>query len=129
MARRKKRGDNGEGGEHAETHEEKEAPVTFTKATKENPAGIESVSEEHAEQLGKLVGNGGPGAAGCTVAGPVIFHATEGGTKPLPDHNLPEDVELEGGAAAGDDQPTSQQAAALSGSDAPEPEQQEEIAA
>ena len=97
--------------------DKKEAPVTYTKATKDNPAGIEAVSEEYAMQLGSLVGYGGPGAAGCTVAGPAVWIATEGGIKPLPVANAPEDVEPCEGADTSE-QETSQAAALVSGEDA-----------
>ncbi|HEV7424547.1 MAG TPA: hypothetical protein VGO21_05185 [Candidatus Paceibacterota bacterium] len=60
--------------------------------TEENPSGIEAVSEEHAMHVGQLRGFGGPGAAGATVAGPVVHVATEGGTKPLP---IPESQQVE----------------------------------
>jgi hypothetical protein len=81
----------------------------------DNPTGIESVSDDHAMALGELRGHGGPGAAGATVAGPLVHHATEGGTKPLPVRNLPDDVKTSAGKAPGKNQPTSQEAALNSG--------------
>lgn len=95
--------------------EAKEPPITHGEVTKESPHGIESVSEEHAEFLGARVGFGGPGAAGATVAGPAVHVATEGGTKPLPVKDLPEDVETSGGAEPSEDDLTSQAAALKSG--------------
>lgn len=94
---------------------DKEPPITHGEVTKERPHGIESVSEEHAEFLGSRVGFGGPGAAGATVAGAAVHVATEGGTKPLPVRNLPEDVETSGGAEPSEDDLTSQAAALRSG--------------
>lgn len=70
----------------------KEPPITHGEVTEDNPSGIESVSEEHAMAVGQLRGYGGPGAAGATVAGPVVHVATEGGTKPLP---IPESQKVE----------------------------------
>jgi hypothetical protein len=109
MARSTKRKADKEGGD-----KKQEAPITHGEVTAENPSGIEAVSEEHARHLGGLTGFGGPGAAGATVAGPVVHVATEGGTKPLPVANLPEDVETSGGGDASD-QETSQAAALKSG--------------
>jgi hypothetical protein len=97
--------------------EEKEQPITHSEVTRENPSGIEKVSEDHAAHLGTLRGFGGPGAAGATVAGPIVHVATSGGTKPLPDKSFNEEEHEEpsGGAEPGDDQPTSQKAALESG--------------
>lgn len=93
-----------------------EPPVTLGEVTKENPSGIEAVSDKHAQHLGTLSGFGGPGAAGAVVAGPEIHVATEGGTKPLPVKDLPEGVTTSGGASPkAKDQPTSQAAALESG--------------
>jgi hypothetical protein len=93
-----------------------EPAITYGEVTKDKPHGIEKVSDEHAEFIGGLRGFGGPGAAGATVAGPVHFVATEGGTKPLPVKDLPEDVKTSGGAEPDtEDQPTSQPAALESG--------------
>lgn len=105
---------------------ENEQPITHGEVTRENPSGIEKVSEEHATHLGTLRGFAGPGAAGATVAGPVVHVATEGGTRPLPDRTFNEDEHEEpsGGAEPGDDQPTSQKAALESG----EPSKAEEEA-
>lgn len=98
------------------TSKKPEPPVTRTEVTKDNPSGIEAVSEEHAMHLGGLSGFGGPGAAGAVVAGPEIHVATEGGKKPLPVKNLPEGVTTSGGAEPKPkDQPTSQAAALGSG--------------
>lgn len=79
---RKRKAEGEEGAEGAE--ETKEAPVTREAPTEENPSGITAVSEETARAAGQLRGFGGPGAAGATVAGPIVHAATEGGTKPLP---------------------------------------------
>lgn len=106
--------------------DKQEPPITFGEVTKENPHGIESVSEEHAQHLGTLVGHGGPGAAGATVAGPAVHVATEGGTKPLPVRDLPEDVETTGGAEPNKDDLTSQDAALKSGKESNEQEAAEE---
>src|SRR4051794_38763222 len=106
--------------------EGKEPPITHGEVTKENPHGIESVSEEHAQFLGSRVGFGGPGAAGATVAGPAVHVATEGGTKPLPVKDLPEDVETSGGAEPNEDDLTSQAAALKSGKESDEQEPAEE---
>lgn len=85
MGRKRKNADGEDGAETNEAGtEEKQPAVTTTEITEENPSGIESVSDEHAEKIGQLRGFGGPGADGCTVAGPVVHVATEGGTKPLP---------------------------------------------
>lgn len=92
----------------------REALITHGEVSADNPSGIEAVSEEHAQHLGTLVGYGGPGAAGATVAGPIVHVATEGGTKPLPVANLPEDVETSAGGDASD-QETSQATALKSG--------------
>jgi hypothetical protein len=95
---------------------EPEQPVTRGEVTKENPHGIEKVSDEHARQLGEFRGFGGPGAAGATVAGAAVHVATEGGKKPLPVSSLPEGVKTSGGAIPkAKDQPTSQVGAAESG--------------
>lgn len=106
--------------------EDKEPPITQGEVTKETPHGIEAVSEEHAEFLGQLRGFGGPGAAGATVAGPAVHVATEGGTKPLPVKDLPEDVETSGGAEPSEDDPTSQAAALKSGKESNDGEAAEE---
>jgi hypothetical protein len=95
--------------------DKKEPPITHGEVTKDRPHGIESVSEEHAIHIGGLRGFGGPGAAGATVAGPAVHVATEGGTKPLPVKDLPEDVETSGGAEPRKDDLTSQTAALKSG--------------
>jgi hypothetical protein len=93
-----------------------EAPVTRGEVTKENPHGIEKVSDAHAQFLGGLRGFGGPGAAGAVVAGPEVHVATEGGTKPLPVADMPEGVKTSGGALPdAEDQPTSQVGATASG--------------
>lgn len=93
-----------------------EEPVTHGEVTKDNPSGIEAVSEDHARHLGGLQGFGGPGAAGAVVAGPEVHVATEGGTKPLPVKDLPEGVTTSGGAEPKvKDQPTSQAGALESG--------------
>jgi len=86
MGRKRKTHEGDEEGaeQHDESGEEKQPAVTTCEVTEENPSGIEAVSEEHAERIGQLRGFGGPGADGCTVAGPVVHVATEGGTKPLP---------------------------------------------
>lgn len=68
----------------AKAAEEKEPPFTMGEPTEENPSGLEAVSEDAAKKFGKLRDTGGPGAAGCTVAGPIAHVATEGGEKPLP---------------------------------------------
>jgi len=93
MGRKRKEYTEGEeGAETTDTKEEKQPAVTTCEVTEENPSGIEAVSDEHAMKIGQLRGDGGPGAAGCTVAGPVVHAATEGGTKPLP---IPEAQQVE----------------------------------
>src|SRR5437763_14707303 len=104
--------DNGDNGDKGD--KKNEAPITHGEVSTDNPSGIEKVSDEHAQHLGGLVGFGGPGAAGAVVSGAAVHVATEGGTKPLPVANLPEDVETSGGADASR-QATSQAAALGSG--------------
>jgi hypothetical protein len=120
MARRKKRSESDSAETQGDERPEGDAhkpPITYGEVTKENPSGIESVSDTHAQHLGTLVGNGGPGAAGATVAGPVIHVATEGGTVPLPVKDHPEDVET---SASADHNNDTSQAAALESGAAPE---------
>lgn len=80
MARRKKHEDD----ESQQTEKKTEPPITQGEPTEDNPSGITAVSDEHAMRLGEARGDGGPGAAGATVAGPAVHVATEGGSKPLP---------------------------------------------
>lgn len=102
--------------------EEPQAPIEHGEVSAENPSGIEKVSDEHAMHLGTLQGNGGPGAAGCVVAGPVVHIATKGGTKPLPVRGgLPEGVKTSAGKKPGKHQKTSQEAALKSGEAEEEP--------
>lgn len=115
MARKKK-----------DEEEKKEPPITFGEVSKENPSGIEKVSDEYAQHLGGLQGFGGPGAAGAVVAGPAIHVATEGGTKPLPRKGHDEDVKTSAGKKPGKHQKTSQEAALKSGVDDSEEESNEE---
>lgn len=102
--------------ENEEQEKNPKPPIEHGEVSHKNPSGIISVTDEHAMHLGSLQGHGGPGAAGCVVAGPVVHVATEGGTKPLPVKNLPEGVETSGGVEPDtDDQPTSQAGALISG--------------
>lgn len=110
-----------------EKEEKKEPPVKMGEVSHKNPSGIEEVSDEFAQHVGGLQGNGGPGAAGCVVAGPIVHVATKGGTKPLPVKDLPEDVKTSGGKQpSAKQQPTSQVGALASGKHNDDAEQAEE---